>query len=135
MRVATFNVNNVVSQLPQLIAWLDVTRPDVVCLQEIKATQAAFPANALHEAGYASLVHGQKTWNGVAILARGAEPIEIRRGLPGDRRTSRRATWRRLSVASWSVAFTCPTAIRSPVRSSTTSWHGSSGCIAMRRAC
>ena len=61
-----------------------MTRPDVVCLQEIKATQAAFPANALHEAGYASLVHAQKTWNGVAILARGAEPIEIRRGLPGD---------------------------------------------------
>jgi len=84
MRIATYNVNNVVSRLPQLTAWLDVTRPDVVCLQEIKATQAAFPVEAMREAGYSSLVHGQKTWNGVAILARGAEPLEIRRGLPGD---------------------------------------------------
>ena len=84
MRIATFNVNNVVSRLPQLTAWLDVTRPDVVCLQEIKATQAAFPVDALQRLGYSSLVHGQKTWNGVAILARGVEPIEIRRGLPGD---------------------------------------------------
>ncbi|RZI76412.1 MAG: exodeoxyribonuclease III [Variovorax sp.] len=84
MRIATFNVNNVVSRLPQLTAWLDVTRPDVVCLQEIKATQAAFPVDAMLRLGYSSLVHGQKTWNGVAILARGAEPVEIRRGLPGD---------------------------------------------------
>lgn len=84
MRVATFNVNNVVSRLPQLTAWLDVTRPDVVCLQEIKATQAAFPADALNEAGYSSLVYGQKAWNGVAILARGVDLIEVRLGLPGD---------------------------------------------------
>lgn len=84
MRVATFNVNNVVSRLPQLVAWLDVTKPDAVCLQEIKATQAAFPTEALRSVGYQALVHGQKAWNGVAILARGAEPIEVRRGLPGD---------------------------------------------------
>jgi len=84
MRIATFNVNNVVARLPQLIAWLDVTRPDVVCLQEIKATQAAFPTEALRSAGYSALVHGQKAWNGVAILARGSEPLQILRGLPGD---------------------------------------------------
>ena len=84
MRVATFNVNNVVSRLPLLTAWLDVTKPDIVCLQELKATQAAFPFDALREVGYSSLVHGQKTWNGVAILARAAQPIEIRRVLPGD---------------------------------------------------
>ena len=84
MRVATFNVNNVVSRLPQLVAWLDVTKPDAVCLQEIKATQAAFPTEALRSVGYQALVHGQKAWNGVAILARGAAPIEVRRGLPGD---------------------------------------------------
>jgi len=84
MRVATFNVNNVVSRLPQLVAWLDVTKPDAVCLQEIKATQAAFPTEALRSVGYQSLVHGQKAWNGVAILARGAAPVEVRRGLPGD---------------------------------------------------
>lgn len=84
MRIATFNVNNVVSRLPQLLAWLDVTRPDVVCLQELKATDATFPRAELLAAGYASLLHGQKTWNGVAILARGTEPLEIRRGLPGD---------------------------------------------------
>lgn len=84
MRVATFNVNNVFSRLPQLVAWLDVTKPDAVCLQEIKATQAAFPTEALRSVGYQSLVHGQKAWNGVAILARGVDPIEVRRGLPGD---------------------------------------------------
>lgn len=84
MRLATFNVNNVVSRLPLLTAWLDVTKPDIVCLQELKATQAAFPFDALRKAGYFALVHGQKAWNGVAILARASEPIEIRRGLPGD---------------------------------------------------
>ncbi len=84
MRIASYNINNVVSRLQPLCAWLDVTRPDVVCLQELKATTDSFPTEALRELGYASLVHGQKTWNGVAILARDAEPIEIRRALPGD---------------------------------------------------
>jgi exodeoxyribonuclease-3 len=84
MRIATYNINNVVSHLAQLKAWLDVTTPDVVRLQEIKTTATGFPREALEDAGYGSLVLGQKTWNGVAILARGSSPIEIRRGLPGD---------------------------------------------------
>jgi len=84
VRIATYNVNNVVTRLPQLRAWLDVTRPDVVCLQELKCLEAGFPSEALREVGYEALVHGQRTWNGVAILARNGAPLEIRRGLPGD---------------------------------------------------
>lgn len=84
MRIATFNVNNVLARLPQLCAWLDVTRPDVACLQELKCSSADFPHQAIEALGYRALVHGQKTWNGVAILVRDAQPLETRRGLPGD---------------------------------------------------
>jgi len=84
MRIASFNVNNVLSRLPQLLAWLEVTQPHVACLQELKCTSADFPHAPLQALGYEALVHGQKTWNGVAILARGAKPLETRRGLPGD---------------------------------------------------
>jgi len=84
VRVATYNVNNVVSRLPQLCAWLDVTQPDVVCLQELKCVESKFPYKELAALGYEALVHGQKTWNGVAILARRTAPLEIRRQLPGD---------------------------------------------------
>ena len=84
MRVATWNVNNIRKRLPQLLAWLDATRPDVVALQELKTETAAFPRAELEAAGYSCLVVGQKTWNGVALLSRGFEPIEIRRTLPGD---------------------------------------------------
>ena len=84
MRLATWNVNNVRKRLPQLLAWLDATKPDIVVLQELKTETAAFPKSELEAAGYSCLVVGQKTWNGVALLARGFEPIEIRRELPGD---------------------------------------------------
>jgi exodeoxyribonuclease-3 len=84
MRIATWNVNNVVTRLPILLAWLEVTQPDVVALQELKTPDAAFPRAALEKAGYGSLCVGQQTWNGVALLARDAEPVEIRRALPGD---------------------------------------------------
>lgn len=84
MKIATWNVNNVVKRLPLLLAWLDATRPDVVALQELKATDAQFPQAALAEAGYGALCVGQKAWNGVALLARDTQPIEIRRTLPGD---------------------------------------------------
>ena len=84
MRVATYNVNNVVARLPQLRAWLEVTKPDVVCLQELKCVESNFPYEGLATLGYEALVHGQKTWNGVAILSRGSTPLEIRRQLPGD---------------------------------------------------
>ncbi|MBP7000960.1 exodeoxyribonuclease III [Amaricoccus sp.] len=84
MRIATFNVNNVVRRLPNLLAWLAATRPDVVCLQELKVAEPDFPADALAEAGYAAVWRGQRSWNGVAILARGAEPVPTRAELPGD---------------------------------------------------
>ena len=84
MRLCTWNVNNVQHRLPLLLAWLDATKPDIVALQELKTTGAEFPTAELEAAGYGSLVVGQKTWNGVALLARGDAPIEIRRALPGD---------------------------------------------------
>jgi exodeoxyribonuclease-3 len=84
MRIATFNVNNVVKRLANLLAWLRETEPDVVCLQELKVTDSGFPAAALAEAGYGAVWRGQRTWNGVAILARGAEPVLTRDALPGD---------------------------------------------------
>jgi exodeoxyribonuclease-3 len=84
MRVATWNVNNIAKRLPLLLAWLDATRPDVVALQELKCVDSQFPRAALEEAGYGCLFCGQKAWNGVALLARGEEPIEVRRALPGD---------------------------------------------------
>jgi exodeoxyribonuclease-3 len=84
VKIATFNINNVNRRLPNLLAWLEAARPDVVCLQELKAEQGNFPKDALTEAGYGAVWRGQKTWNGVAILARGAEPVLVRKDLPGD---------------------------------------------------
>ncbi|CDN52464.1 Exodeoxyribonuclease III [Neorhizobium galegae bv. officinalis bv. officinalis str. HAMBI 1141] len=84
MKIATFNVNGVNGRLGLLLEWLEEAAPDVVCLQELKAPQEKFPAKAIEKAGYGAAWHGQKSWNGVAILARGADPIETRRGLPGD---------------------------------------------------
>ncbi len=84
MKIATFNVNGVNGHLPSLLRWLKETVPDVVCLQELKAPQEKFPEAAIRDAGYGAIWHGQKSWNGVAILARDATPVETRRGLPGD---------------------------------------------------
>jgi exodeoxyribonuclease-3 len=84
MKIATFNVNGIKSRLPRLLEWLAEARPDVVCLQELKAPDETFPVDALRDAGYGSLWSGQKSFNGVAILARGSNPVERRRGLPGD---------------------------------------------------
>lgn len=84
MKIATFNVNGVNGRLAVLLRWLGQARPDVVCLQELKSPDEKFPAAALEAAGYGAIWHGQKSWNGVAILARGAMPVESRRGLPGD---------------------------------------------------
>ncbi|HEY0027578.1 MAG TPA: exodeoxyribonuclease III [Allosphingosinicella sp.] len=84
MRIATFNVNGVNGRLERLLEWLDETQPDVACLQELKAPDEKFPAAALEKAGYGAIWQGQPRWNGVAILARGCEPVETARGLPGD---------------------------------------------------
>jgi exodeoxyribonuclease III len=85
MKIATFNINNVRRRLPNLLRWLRAAKPDVVCLQELKCTQDEFPAAELEKAGYGAVWRGQKTWNGVAILARKAEPVLTRMALPGDR--------------------------------------------------
>ena len=84
MIVATYNVNGVNGRLAVLLRWLAEAKPDVVCLQELKAPEEKFPAEALRQAGYHAIWHGQKSWNGVAVLSRGAPPAETRRGLKGD---------------------------------------------------
>lgn len=83
-RIATFNINNVRRRLPNLLAWLGDAKPDVVCLQELKTADRDFPEAEIRAAGYGSVWRGQKTWNGVAILARGVEPVLIRTELPAD---------------------------------------------------
>ena len=84
LKIATFNVNGIRSRLASLLQWLEREQPDIACLQELKAPDEAFPIDAIRAAGYGAIWHGQRSWNGVAILARGADPIESRRGLPGD---------------------------------------------------
>jgi len=84
MKIATFNINGIVARLPRLIEWLEKEQPDVVCLQELKALDSAFPVLEIRAAGYEAIWHGQRSFNGVAILAKGTQPQEIRRGLPGD---------------------------------------------------
>jgi exodeoxyribonuclease-3 len=84
VKIATFNVNGINGRLPILLRWLAEAKPDAVCLQELKAPDERFPAAAIEDVGYGAIWHGQKSWNGVAILARGTVPVETRRGLPGD---------------------------------------------------
>lgn len=84
LKIATFNINGVRSRLPALLAWLEREQPDIACLQELKAADEKFPAAEIEAAGYGVIWHGQPSWNGVAILARDMQPLEIRRGLPGD---------------------------------------------------
>jgi exodeoxyribonuclease-3 len=84
MKIATFNINNINKRLANLLAWLAEAEPDVVCLQELKATDKDFPRRAIEAAGYGAVWRGQSTWNGVAILARGTEPVLTRDELPGD---------------------------------------------------
>jgi exodeoxyribonuclease III len=84
LKIASFNVNSINARLQHLLRWLAETQPDVVCLQELKAPQERFPHEAIRAAGYGVIWHGQKSYNGVAMLARDAQPVEIRRALPGD---------------------------------------------------
>jgi exodeoxyribonuclease-3 len=84
MKIATYNVNGVNGHLQVLLRWLKETAPDVVCLQELKTPDEKFPLQAIQDAGYEAIWHGQKNWNGVAILSRIGKVQEIRRGLPGD---------------------------------------------------
>lgn len=84
MKIATYNVNGVNGRLPVLLRWLSEAKPDIVCLQELKAPQDKFPVKAIEQAGYKALWHGQKSWNGVAVLTRNSEIEEVGRLLPGD---------------------------------------------------
>jgi len=84
MKIATFNVNGINGRLPRVLEWLAEAQPDVACLQETKTQDVNFPRDALRDAGYGAIWSGQKSYNGVAILARGRDPVEVRRGLPGD---------------------------------------------------
>src|SRR6186713_1923345 len=84
MKIATYNVNGINGRLPVLLRWLKEAAPDIVCLQELKAPQEKFPLLAIQDAGYQAIWHGQKSWNGVAILSCIGTPQELRRVLPGD---------------------------------------------------
>jgi len=84
MKIATYNVNGINGRLPVLLRWLNEAKPDVVCLQELKAPQEKFPEKSIEDLGYHAIWHGQKSWNGVAILSRYGKPEETQRGLPGD---------------------------------------------------
>jgi exodeoxyribonuclease III len=129
VRVATWNINNVTKRLDLLLDWLDRTKPDVVALQELKTTTAAFPARALQDAGYESLVIGQRAWNGVALLGRGHDPLPVLTSLPGDDK-DKEARYVEAADQRRAVCLSVP-AQRQPAtraRSSTTSCAGSSGC-------
>lgn len=84
MKIASYNVNGVNARLPVLLRWLNETKPDIACLQELKAPEEKFPLEAITSAGYDVIWHGQKSWNGVAILSKVGQPVEVRRELPGD---------------------------------------------------
>ncbi len=84
MKIATYNINGINARLPVLLQWLEEAKPDVVCLQELKSPDEKIPKKAILEAGYNAIWHGQKRWNGVALLARDMEIKELERGLPGD---------------------------------------------------
>jgi exodeoxyribonuclease-3 len=84
LKIATYNVNGVNGRLPRLIEWLTQTQPDIVCLQEIKTDDSKFPVRAIEQAGYGAIWHGQRSHHGVAVLAKGQTPVEVRRGLPGE---------------------------------------------------
>jgi len=84
LKIATFNVNGIKTRIAHLLKWLEREQPDVACLQELKALDNAFPMLDIRAAGYEAIWHGQRSWNGVAILAKSGKPVEVQRGLPGD---------------------------------------------------
>src|SRR3546814_11263895 len=84
MKIATFNINGIKARLPRLVEWLEETRPDIACLQELKSSDETMPTKEIEAAGYGFLYHGHKGFNGVAILASGTQPVEGQRGLAGQ---------------------------------------------------
>jgi exonuclease III len=124
MKIATYNVNGVNGRLPVLLRWLEQTEPDVVCLQELKAPQEKFPVAAIRSAGYGAIWHGQKQWNGVAILTRDDQPVERRRGLPETQMTSKADTSKMSLTGSSSAVSTSRMGTQIPAQSLTTSSSG-----------
>ena len=129
MKIATWNVNSINARLDHLLTWFREASPDVAALQEIKCIDEKFPTEAFESLGYNVAVHGQKTYNGVALLSK--YPMEdVHRGLPGDE-TDEQARYIEALIASPRPirvgASICPTAIRWTPRSSPTSCAGSSG--------
>jgi exodeoxyribonuclease-3 len=104
MKIATYNVNGIRTRLPHLIEWLEREGPDIACLQELKAADSGFPIGAINDAGYGAIWAGQASWNGVAILAKGVDPVESRRGLPGDEKDTQS---RYLEAAAHGVLVGC----------------------------
>lgn len=102
MRIATFNINGLNRRLESLLTWLHHERPDVVCLQELKAEQSRFPASEIHAAGYRSAWVGERSWNGVAILSRSGDPVVTRRSLPGDP-ADRQSRYIEAAVEGWVI--------------------------------
>ena len=129
MKVATFNINNINKRLDNLLAWLAKAEPDVVSLQELKAEQEAFPVNALRTLGYEAVWQGERSWNGVAILARNQIPVLTRTSLPGNPEDHQA---RYIEAAVQGVLITSiypPMGIRSLDRNSITSWPGLSASL------
>jgi exodeoxyribonuclease-3 len=125
VKIATFNINNVTKRRENLLSWLVRSGPDVVCLQELKAEQGAFPAQAVRSLGYEAVWQGERSCNGVAILARGCKPVLTCTGLPGDAE-DRQARYIEAAVNGVLISsLYLPIGILSPVRSSITSWRGS----------
>ena len=138
MKIASFNINGIKARIQALPDWLDEAKPDVVLLQEIKSVDENFPRELFEEKGYNVETHGQKSFNGVAILSK--LPLEdVTRGLPGDDVMNRRAGSRPRSWATKppcaSAGSTCPTAIRRRARNTITSWHGWSVCTPAPPSC
>jgi exodeoxyribonuclease III len=104
LKIATYNVNGIRSRLPHLLQWLQQEQPDIACLQELKSPDAGFPRAEIEAAGYGVASVGQRSWNGVAVLVRDAEPVESRRALPGDRDDEQS---RYLEVAAHGVIVAC----------------------------
>src|SRR3546814_13948456 len=92
MRIATYNINGIKARLPRLLEWLTETQPDIVCLQELKTSDETFPEKDIRDIGYGCIWHGQKGFNGVAILARGEHPVAVKRGLVGVPEEAKRRT-------------------------------------------
>ena len=133
VKVATVHINDINKRLPNLLAWLGKAAPDIVCLQELKATDLAFPEAAIHSAGYQAAWRGQASWNVVAILSKGAAPVVTRRQLPGAQSDTQS---RYIEAAVAGILVGClylPNGNPCPVPNSTTSLNGCSACLPTQR--